>query len=686
MPLIFPEAFPCLPGSKRPAVRWSDPESCRASNGFGPEDVFGLPTGPRNGVWVLDIDRKDGKDGLAALQAYASGRGIEDTYTVRTPSGGLHLYFTWDPERPVGNRAGVLEGVDVRGHGGFVCAGGPYTVVSDVPPVPAPDWMYELVGTREEVTPGASAVAIDATHPEWAYRVATAQAFIAGEPPCISGQGGQAQLWKMALRLMRTYELPTETALELLGPYNTRCVPPWTAQEVSRTLARAAEHGTGPTGMLPQGFGAAPEKSAAALPVSLEGTGDWRRRPDPSHAYGFDMPAEVAGSFAQQVPYGAKELAAVFAGPHASPEWRGVWQYDIFRRRVIAVNPPFRLDAETIGVSARDVAKMQVWCACRGIKAPLESIASALDVAAALAEFHPVRDYLEGLPQKSAAEAEAYFQGIAARLWGASPERDALESAALRRLAVAAVRRIRRPGEPVQVMLILAGAQGYRKSRFCAHLFGEFFRDQMPDLTSKDASIALEGYWGVEMAEMVAFSRAATATQKEFLTRCEDKYRPVWGKATMVMARQCVFIGTTNEDDFFIDPTGNSRFDVCEVRNPIDLTFSRDEFWACAAALESAGETHYRDRAEKSAERSAEEERHAFEHPWTDAVLRYAGSCGKEYVTAAQCLTYGVPVPLDRQDDKHLRVVRNILRKAFGAAHVQWIEGRAQRCYRVQKP
>src|SRR5690242_12798299 len=57
---------------------------------------WGAPAGPENDWWVLDVDpRHGGTESLAALVAlYGS---LPDTYIVRTPSGGLHIYFRWGP-------------------------------------------------------------------------------------------------------------------------------------------------------------------------------------------------------------------------------------------------------------------------------------------------------------------------------------------------------------------------------------------------------------------------------------------------------------------------------------------------------------------------------------------------------------------------------------------------------------
>jgi virulence-associated protein E/bifunctional DNA primase/polymerase-like protein len=705
----FPQAFPLLPDTKRPAVKWSDPATCGPTETAPAGVRYGLPTGPRNGVWVLDVDRKPGQpDGLISLVTHAASREpLPDTYTVRTPSGGLHLYFRWDDARPVGNPVGVLPGVDVRGDRGYVCAGGDYVVVLDAPLADAPEWLLELA-TKKNAGPvdaAASAVAIAPDHPEWDARLRMGSEFIAGEPPCVEGEGkSEAQCFKMALRLSRTYELPPEISMELLAPYFARCQPAgYIRDKMSRALVRAAEVGQGPTGTFAAG-------SALLAPfaqgtVQVPDDGPWRQIKDPKHVHSEDLATSCAGGASKSRPITPKELAAILTGPAAVPPWRGVWQYDVFRRRVTAVNPPFRLDAETMGISRRDMSRMQVWLEGQGGKTSLEVIANAIDFAASQCEFHPVRDYLDSLEKVPAAQASAYFEGIAGRLWGAT-DRNELESGHLRRLAIAAVRRIRVPGTKVDTMIVLAGDQGYRKSLMCAKLFGDYFLDQVPPIGAgrgHEASIAIEGRWGIEIGEMNAFDRATEGAKKEFITRCVDKYRPVFGMAVQEVPRQCVFIGTTNEDDFLTDPTGDTRYDICDIRQPINLdALDRDAFWAAASALEAAGEPHWRDRAALARAKSAElfgnggvngastgeSAGYSAEDPWTDVVLKYAASAAAlepsdGLITAQECIARGLVIPTEKQDARVQKRVRNILRRAYGASHVAWIDGRSQRVYRV---
>ncbi len=91
-----------------------------------PGAVVGLPTGERNGIAVLDVDQKDGKDGRAALRAI--GIRPRAIVVVETPSGGTHFVYTYQKglrsttdRTPAGDMA---IGVDVRGESGYIIAPG----------------------------------------------------------------------------------------------------------------------------------------------------------------------------------------------------------------------------------------------------------------------------------------------------------------------------------------------------------------------------------------------------------------------------------------------------------------------------------------------------------------------------------------------------------------------------------
>ena len=68
-------------------------------------------------------------------------------------------YFNWTEEldaKPIRNRTSVIPGVDIRGVGGFVRAGGPYKVVNNAPIADAPAWLIELARKRSNGKTGTS--------------------------------------------------------------------------------------------------------------------------------------------------------------------------------------------------------------------------------------------------------------------------------------------------------------------------------------------------------------------------------------------------------------------------------------------------------------------------------------------------------------------------------------------------
>ncbi|MGH3304630.1 MAG: bifunctional DNA primase/polymerase, partial [Streptosporangiaceae bacterium] len=72
--------------------------------------------------WAAERGVRDGLDVLRVLAGRA-GQPLPATYSVHTPSGGLHRYFAALDTRPIGNSAGrVGPMIDVRGDGGYVVA------------------------------------------------------------------------------------------------------------------------------------------------------------------------------------------------------------------------------------------------------------------------------------------------------------------------------------------------------------------------------------------------------------------------------------------------------------------------------------------------------------------------------------------------------------------------------------
>jgi hypothetical protein len=54
---------------------------------------------------------------------------------------------------------------------------------------------------------------------------------------------------------------------------------------------------------------------------------------------------------------------------------------------------------------------------------------------------------------------------------------------------------------------------------------------------------------------------------KQYISKQTDRFRPAYGRRIQEFPRQCIFIGTTNEETFLRDTTGNRRFWVVDTPN-----------------------------------------------------------------------------------------------------------------------
>ncbi|XVV02681.1 bifunctional DNA primase/polymerase [Actinosynnema sp. CA-248983] len=162
--------FPTHPGAKRPAVpEWerracSDPRRIARWWAEHPHANPAIATGPA-GLVVLDLDdgARHGHPAAGhgthtlALAARAAGERVPwDTYTVRTPNNGLHLYFTETAGHRLHNTQGRLGPlVDTRAHHGYVLAAGArlgagrYEPVADAPVAPLPPWLADALTPPE---------------------------------------------------------------------------------------------------------------------------------------------------------------------------------------------------------------------------------------------------------------------------------------------------------------------------------------------------------------------------------------------------------------------------------------------------------------------------------------------------------------------------------------------------------
>jgi hypothetical protein len=143
--------FPANPLNKTPLI--SNPFGQAAGSEEAIEALFkrfenavpGIPCGPLNRITVIDIDRKNGVDGLNSLRGL--GITVPKTVVVSTPTGGFHLYFDTGAEIYPNSVSKLGPGIDVRGDGGYVIAPGSVT------PAGQYVWRKDLCGANWRPAP-----------------------------------------------------------------------------------------------------------------------------------------------------------------------------------------------------------------------------------------------------------------------------------------------------------------------------------------------------------------------------------------------------------------------------------------------------------------------------------------------------------------------------------------------------
>lgn len=125
------QVFPCAPGRKEPAIPKkeggrgcldaTDDENILAEWAARyPNANLGVACGEKSGILVVDIDpAHGGMDSIAELRS--GGFCLPPTVSVRTPSGGWHLYYSW-VAGPQNSKSKLGKGIDIRTGGGYVVA------------------------------------------------------------------------------------------------------------------------------------------------------------------------------------------------------------------------------------------------------------------------------------------------------------------------------------------------------------------------------------------------------------------------------------------------------------------------------------------------------------------------------------------------------------------------------------
>lgn len=220
--------FPLKPGQKSPAFKgWqakstTDTDTIKTWWAQNPAFNIGIDCG-KSGLTVIDYDAAGGKQGLTIRDTWRQSHIMPDTWTARTPRGGVHEYY-----RTAGKTStGLYPGVDVRGVGGLVAA--PPSVFEGR----AYEWekhpvLYPLAEPDSAVYTFLSPVPddFDRRQDKTPYRV----------PETIPEGGRTSALVALAGSLIGKGLSPESAAAAIREENALRCDPPLTDEELQREV------------------------------------------------------------------------------------------------------------------------------------------------------------------------------------------------------------------------------------------------------------------------------------------------------------------------------------------------------------------------------------------------------------------------------------------------------------------
>jgi len=226
---------------------------------------------------------------------------------------------------------------------------------------------------------------------------------------------------------------------------------------------------------------------------------------------------------------------------------------------------------------------------------------------------------------------------------------------------IAMVARIYKPGCKMDNMVMLEGTQGKYKSTALGIIGGDWYAEAHGHVTDANFYYNIQGKLLIEFAELSNISNADANAIKKFASCPTDRYRAVWAKNARDFPRQCVCVGTTNEDEYLKDNTGARRFWPIKTHTiHIDkIEQDRDQLFAEAVVRYKARESWW----EMPESAKEEQEKRRMTDEWEQAIIQYLMMTGKsEEVSTLEIITECLQIPIGRIDRLIERRVGSCLR------------------------
>lgn len=393
-------------------------------------------------------------------------------------------------------------------------------------------------------------------------------------------------------------------------------------------------------------------KAGERAPKDLQEMTSATAPPSSSHASVEIVSEDWKGLLIRRKGEITSDLANAVAFLEHDDYWHGRLRYNEARQQ-IEVNDG---DAWRIWQDHDDTDGAVWFQRARGLRIRPDAVCQAVQAVARRQSVNPLTDHLASLVWEGTPRLDTWLTSYAEA--ADSPYMRAAGACWLR----SAVARAFQPGIKVDAALVLEGIQGAGKSSVFRVIGGEYFTDDIHDLGSKDAAVAMASAWIVELPELSAMNRTDLETLKAACSRQVDRYRPPYGRAMVSQPRRCVFGGTTNRGEYLRDETGNRRWLPVKVgkvnldalyRDRDQLLAEAIQSWRIGVGVELPREV-WAAAAEEQAARVESD-------PWEDKVAELCK--GEKSVTVVRILTVGLGLELGKITQREQnRVARCLVR------------------------
>lgn len=251
-------------------------------------------------------------------------------------------------------------------------------------------------------------------------------------------------------------------------------------------------------------------------------------------------------------------------------------RWDQFRAELVLSRPGA---AEWRMFSDQDYTRLQIQLERLGFKkAPKELVRDAVSLVAHEQQFDTAQLWLQSLRH----DGEPRIETFLARYMGAA---DTPYSRAVSRyMWTAMAGRVLEPGCEAPMVPVLIGAQGIGKTRAVKALAPatDFYTELNLADRDADASRQMRGRLVIELGELRGLHSRDAESIKAFISRTREDWVPKFKEFNTTFARRFLFVGTTNQDEFLDDDSGERRWLPVSVQSCDVDAVRRDclQLWA----------------------------------------------------------------------------------------------------------